>query len=135
MWGPELVGLRRLVLGQAGKRRVVLVQVRGRAERLVVDLRLAVAGGRRLGRDVRVLGRDRRLALHHASPTRSRAGAPHCWSTSGTSSPWFSSSAIMCRQVTAVPLSVCTCRGPGRWRMSSRRAWKSVVFEVEVTSP
>jgi hypothetical protein len=38
--------------------------------------------------------------------------------------------------VTAVPLSVCTCSVPRspRYRMSSRRAWKSVVFEQDVSS-
>ena len=39
----------------------------------------------------------------------------------------------MWRQVTAVPLSVAGMPPPGR-RMPSRRAWKSVVLEVDVTS-
>ena len=43
----------------------------------------------------------------------------------------------MCRQVTAVPLSVWAISGlppSARTRMSRRRAWKSVVFDVDVTS-
>ena len=56
------------------------------------------------------------VSLMPRSATRSSAGAPHACSTSGTatepSSRWsFSSSAIMWRQVTAVPLSVATWRG------------------------
>ena len=107
------VGGRRLGLGQPGQRRVVLVQVGRRAERLVVDLRLAVVGGRRLVRHVGVLRGDRRLA-HAAAPTRSSAGAPHACRTSGTatlpSSRWpFSSRAIRVRPTaTAVPFSVAT---------------------------
>ena len=42
--GARLVGLRRLGLGQAGQRRVVVVELVRHAERLVVDLRLPAAG-------------------------------------------------------------------------------------------
>src|SRR5688572_15317013 len=62
------IGLRRLVLGEAGQRRVLLRHVGRRAERLVVDLGSAVLGRRRLVGDRGVLGGDRRLA-HCASPT------------------------------------------------------------------
>ena len=119
-----LVSLRRLGLRQTREWGVVLVEVGGDAERLVVDLRRAVVRGRGLGRDVGLGRGDRGLAVRHGvPPTRSAAGAPHAWSTEGIrtdpSSSWpFSSSAIMCRQVTAVPFSVATCRGrpdpPGR---------------------
>ena len=69
-----------------------------------------------------------------AHPTRCRTAGT---ATEPSSRWWFSSSAIMWRHVTAVPLSVATWRGrpsAPRKRMSSRRDWKSVVFEVEVTS-
>ena len=60
----------RLVLRQAGQRRVLGVQLGGRAQRLVVGLGRAVLGGRRLVGDVRVLGRDRRLAHAGCLPAR-----------------------------------------------------------------
>ena len=69
----------------------------------------------------------------------SLGGAPNRVRTSGTSPPWFSAIAMIVRPTaTAVPLSVCTGRGPrpppaGSARLS-RRAWKSVVFEHEVSS-
>ena len=47
--------------GKPGQRRVVRVEVVGHAERLVVDLGLAAAGGRRRVGDVRVVGGDRGL--------------------------------------------------------------------------
>ncbi len=59
---PASVRLRRLLLGDSGQRRVLGIEVGRNAERLVLELRLAVLGGRRLLRDVRVLGRDRGLA-------------------------------------------------------------------------
>ena len=91
-----------------------------------------------------VLRRDRHQL--HARPAQGQivAGAPNGWSTSGTSTVpssrwWFSAIAMIVRPTaTAVPLSVCTWRGDvassGRWRTSSRRAWKAVVFEQEVSS-
>src|SRR5689334_8143333 len=132
---PFLAAARGLLLGDAWERGVLRIALRGDAERLVVHLRLAVAR-------VRALRRDVLFPVHAHCRASTRAGAPHACSTSGMttepSSCWpFSRIAIRCRQVTAVPLSVCTWRGapPGpRWRMSSRRAWKSVVLEVEVTS-
>ena len=65
-----------------------------------------------------------------------RSGAPYGRSTSGTS-PWkFSRIASAIRSTTAVPFRVCT--GSARARRDSgspsRRAWKSVVFEIEAVS-
>ena len=71
-----------------------------------------------------------------AGSLRDRAGAPNGRRTSGTS-PWkFSRIASSARSVTAVPFSVCTKSVPcsPRKRIRSRRAWKSVVFEADVTS-
>ena len=65
-----------------------------------------------------------------------RPGAPYGSSTSGTS-PWrFSRIASRARSVTTVPFSVCGVSSPvsPRKRIPSRRAWKSVVFEHDVTS-
>jgi hypothetical protein len=111
------VGLWRLGLGQPGQRRVLGIELRGHAERLVVDLGPAVAGLRRGVGDVRVVRGDRGL-VHDQPGTRSSAGAPHRCSTAGISTVpsarWpFSSSAISVRPTaTAVPLRVATCRGP-----------------------
>ncbi len=105
---------RRLLLGKAGQRRVLLRHVRRRPERLIRDFGRRVLAGGRVLRDLRIVGRD---VGHARSPTRSVSGAPHGRSTSGsTTEPSsrcpFSSRAIMCRHVTAVPLSVATWRGP-----------------------
>src|SRR6188472_167234 len=108
-----LLARRRLGLGDARQRGLPGIELGGRPERLVVALgRRPLRPRRRLGGDVRILGRDRRLA--HDAP--STAGAPQACSTSGTptvpSSRWpFSSSAIRWRQVTAVPFNVATKRG------------------------
>src|SRR4051812_2395995 len=56
------VGLWRLVLRQPGERGVVGLEVRRWTQRLVVELRVAGVGRRRLVGDVGVLGRDRGLA-------------------------------------------------------------------------
>ena len=110
----RLLRRRRLLLRDAGQRRVLVGQVRRRAERLVRDLGGRVVRGRALVGDLRFVRRD---VGHARAPTRSSGGAPQACSTSGTSmepsSCWpFSSSAIRCRHVTAVPFSVATWRGP-----------------------
>ena len=139
---PDSVGLRRLGLGEPGQRRVVRVELGGHAERLVVDLRLAVArggGASGMSGSSGVIGVSSMLSR----ATRSSAGAPHGCRTAGTStepsSRWpFSSSAITSRHGDrrAVERGRRGAARPsgGRKRMSSRRAWKSVVFEVEVSS-
>ncbi len=65
----------------------------------------------------------------------------HLREATDPSSRWpVSSSAMIVRPTaTAVPLSVCRVSGlasspAGRTRISSRRAWKSVVFDVDVSS-
>src|SRR5688572_5988346 len=62
----------RFLLRQARKRGVVVVHVRRRAHRLVLLLRRAVLRGRRVLRDVRVVGRDRGLAHVGCLPTLAR---------------------------------------------------------------
>ena len=77
--------------------------------------------------------RDRALAIGHGAMCD---GAPYPASTSGTP-PWkFSRIASSALSVTIVPLSVWGVPSPDspRLRMPSLRAWKSVVFEHDVTS-
>src|SRR3954447_144029 len=76
------VGLGRLVLRQAGQRRVVLVEVGGRAQGLVVGLGRAVFGGRRVLGNVGVLRRDRRLHAHWRTRIRRTASGASRTATS-----------------------------------------------------
>ena len=75
--------------------------------------RRAAAARRGMSGSSGVIGVSRSLT---ASPTRSTGGRTPLLQhlRAPSTRRWFSSSAIMCRQVTAVPLSVCTWRGPRR---------------------
>ena len=80
-------------------------------------------------------------AVRRAAPTREEerrsARAPVAPRPTPLRPGSFSRIAIGERAVTAVPSSACTsCRPPwsGRYRMPSRRAWRSVVFDIEMIS-
>src|SRR6188472_438264 len=78
----------------------------------------------------------RRSGAWYGVQLATRSGAPSGRSTSGTS-PWkFSRIARAIRSTTAVPFSVWTGSGPcsPRKRICRRRAWKSVVFEIDAVS-
>src|SRR3954469_23637269 len=79
----RLLRRRRLLLRDARERRVVLVELRRRAEGLIGHLGARVAGRRAVLRHV-LLPLDLALFGHACAPTRSPAGAPHSWSTAGT---------------------------------------------------
>src|SRR4029079_7781408 len=78
----------------------------------------------------------RRAGAWYGVQLATRSGAPNGRSTSGTS-PWkFSRIARAIRSTTAVPFNVWTGSGPcsPRKRICRRRAWKSVVFEIDAVS-
>ena len=109
-----------------------------------LDSTFTIVGSRRAALEV-VSEEDPGSGGGPEAPARGRtAGAPqrtrHSGSATDPSSRWpCSSSAIIHRPIaTAVPLSVWSTSGrfapAARWRTSRRRAWKSVVFEHDVTS-